>query len=169
MYNLCDKSNNATSHHIFCTTYYTRYCASRVLTGIYYLHVIVVQRSLAVVRPIQAFLDAIFGCRIMFATFPTATYRTCTEASSGRGINGIRRRHQWLVYLIDFRCKGIHRCGRYPVPINLYAKEDKKKSMFGSAQAWRPSTNERAHSSFIPLTTALQPPSLCSCGRYVAA
>ena len=29
-----------------------------------------------------------------------------------------------------FRCKGIHKCGRCPVSIELYAKEDKKESFF---------------------------------------
>ena len=38
---------------------------------------------------------------------------------SRRGIIDTRRRHQWLVSLKDFRCKGIHRCRRCPVSIDI--------------------------------------------------
>ena len=62
---------------------------------------------------------------------------------------------EWLVSLMDFGCKGIPgRCRRCPVSINLYAKEGKKEPFFLSAQAWRFSMYEGAHSSFIPPTTA---------------
>ena len=57
------------------------------LTGMLYLHIIlVVQRSLTVPRPSQAFHHIICERRILFAIFPTVTYRTCTEAASRRGV-----------------------------------------------------------------------------------
>ena len=46
------------------------------LTGIQYLHVLVVQRSLTVLRPSQAFHDIICECRILLAIFLIVAYRT---------------------------------------------------------------------------------------------
>ena len=43
---------------------------------------------------------------------------------------------------------------RYLSIIIVCAKEGKKETFSISAQAWRPSTYERVHSSFVPLTTA---------------
>ena len=50
-------------------------------------------------------------------------------------------------------CKGIHRCGRYPVSTDLDLSADEGKKEFRSAQTWRPSMYGRAHTSFEPLTT----------------
>ena len=63
------------------------------LTGVQYLQVLAVQRSLAVVRLSQAFHDAICECGIMLAIFSTVAYRTCTEAGSKRGMNDTKRRY----------------------------------------------------------------------------
>jgi len=57
------------------------------LTGILYLQIILlVQRSLTVPRPGQAFHDIVCECRIPLAIFPTVTYRTYTVAASRRGV-----------------------------------------------------------------------------------
>ena len=93
----------------------------------------------------HSFRDVICEIRIMFAAiFSTVVHRTCTEAGSRRGINDSRRRHQRLLSLMDFRCKGVYRCGRYPVLVSIYmlSKEGKKEPTFMSAQAWRPATSE---------------------------
>ena len=37
---------------------------------------------------------------------------------------------EFLFSLIDRRCKGIHRCGRYPISIDLSAEEGKKVPTF---------------------------------------
>ena len=60
---------------------------------------------------------------ILFAIFPTVASRTPSEAGSRRGINARDQappsHDQWFVYLMDCRCKGVHRCGRHPVSIDL--------------------------------------------------
>ena len=66
------------------------------LTGTQYLDV-VVQRSLTVVLPSQAFHDAICERRVMFAIFPTVAYKTCAEADSRRGVNDTRCRHLIMI------------------------------------------------------------------------
>ena len=123
-----------------------------------YLHVLPVQRSLARLRPSQAFHDIVCKCRIMLAIFPIIlAYRTrhCTEeAGSRRGIIDTRRRHQWFVSLRDFHCKGIHTYVGVDLYRSKYMLRQEITSFFFSAQAWRPSTCEGAHSSFVPLTTA---------------
>ena len=74
-------------------------------------HARAVKRGLIVLRPTQAFHGEIFECRILLAIFPTVAYKTCAEAGSRRGIDTTRR-HQCLVSLKDFGCKGINWCGR---------------------------------------------------------
>ena len=102
----------------------------------------------------------------MFAFFRQwRTGHVCTETDSRRGENGTRHR-QGLFSLINCRCKGIHRCGRYPEPMDLSAEEGKKVPTFRSSQAWRPSTYERAHSSFVPLTTHSRYYHCCYSRRY---
>ena len=69
------------------------------LTGIRYLRVLAVQRSLTVVRPSQAFHDSEY--RVMLAIFTTVVANgTCTQTDSRRGVNGTRRRQvptvMWL-------------------------------------------------------------------------
>ena len=71
------------------------------LTGVQYLHVLAVQRSLTVVRPSQAFHDSMCDYRVMFAIFSTvAANGTCTETGNRRRVNGTRRRQvpteMWL-------------------------------------------------------------------------
>ena len=57
--------------------------------------------------------------RVTFAIFSIVAYRTCAETGSRRGIIDTSR-HQVMVSLKDFRCEGIHRCGRCPVSIDLH-------------------------------------------------
>lgn len=86
--------------------------------------ILVLPRSLTVLLLSQAFHDAIRECRTLFTMFPTVAYNaTCTEA-------GGKARCQWhqawsgvVFFQMNYRCKGIHRCGRYLVPIDLSAKE----------------------------------------------
>ena len=85
-----------------------------------YLHVLAVQRSLTVVRPSQAFHVQYVSIRVTFAIFSIVAYRTCTEIGSRRSIIDTSRRHQVMVSLKDFRCHGIHRCGRCPLSIDIY-------------------------------------------------
>ena len=60
------------------------------LTDIQYLHVLAVQRSRTIVRPSQAFHDAMCECGVMFAIFSTLVDNgTCTKT----GINS--RRCNW--------------------------------------------------------------------------
>ena len=64
---------------------------------------------------------------------------------------------QWLVSLMDYRRKPIHRRGRNPVPIDLCATEGKIELTFSVAQTWRPSAYERssiALLALVPLSTA---------------
>ena len=56
-----------------------------MVDGIQYSHVLVVQRSLTVLRPSQAFHDATCEYRVMFAIFTiVVAYGTCTETCSRR-------------------------------------------------------------------------------------
>ena len=62
---------------------------------------------------------------------------------------------EWLVSFEGFSLQGYtqsgSRCRRCPVSIDLYAEEGKKEpNFFSSAQAWRPSIIESAHSSVVP-------------------
>ena len=138
----------------------------RVVNGhIYTILILGVQRSLTVLRPSQAFHDVIWECRILFAVFPTVAYSTCAQAgSSRRGIIDARRRHQWLVSLRDFRCKGISRCGRCPASIDQYAEEGKKEPNFFHPPKLDdpPPTSELMAPLYHSLL--LQSPSLRNCG-----
>ena len=93
----------------------------RVVNGhkILHSHALAVHRSIIVVRPTQAFHDEVCECRLVLAIFATVVYRTCAEAGSRRGVFDTTRRHQLLVSLKDFGCKGIHWCGRCPVSMGL--------------------------------------------------
>ena len=90
------------------------------LTGIQQdLHVLVVQRSLTVLRPNQAFHHVICvsnTARDFSASDTQDTHAiVCTEEVSltpGAVID------EWFVSLKDFRSKGIHRGGRCPVSID---------------------------------------------------
>ena len=152
--------------------FYTWYCSGlllgctlngRVVDGYeIYLHVLVVQRSLTVLRPSQAFHHVICGCRIMFAIFPTVAYRTCTEAGSRRGVNDTRRRHQLLVSLMDCRCKGIHRCGRYSVSLDhMLRKARGNLHLYPPKLGDPPPTSELL--ALLHHSLLLQLPSLRSC------
>ena len=86
------------------------------LMGIQYLHVLVVQRSLTVLRPSQAFHDMICECRILLANFPIVAYRTYMslyvqkEQVAGEvSLTPGTVISEWLASLKDFRCKGILR------------------------------------------------------------
>ena len=121
-----NKWHNLTPLHIpRNTTNYTWYCLGLLLgcklhgrvwsTGHTILTMCsnVVQRSLTVVRPSQAFHYVIpyqvCECRMLSAIFPMVAY-ICTDAVSRRGIiDTTKRRHQWLVSMKDFRCNGILR------------------------------------------------------------
>ena len=78
------KANNVTSHDNPRTTYYTWYssvvcclAAHLMVVSLHqYLHVLVLHRSLAVLRPSQVFHDILCDRRIMFAIFLIVAYRT---------------------------------------------------------------------------------------------
>ena len=70
-------------------------------------HALVVERSLIVLRPSQAFRYEKCECRILLAIIPAMAYRTCVEPGSRRGSIGTTRRHEWLVCVKDFGCNTI--------------------------------------------------------------
>ena len=62
-------------------------------SGIQHLPVLEVQRSLTVVRPGQAFHDAMLDYRVMVAVLSTVVASwTCIETGTRRGVSSIRRR-----------------------------------------------------------------------------
>ena len=99
------------------------------LTSIQYLHVLVVQRSLVTVaRPSQASHDdAICEYRGMFAIFRQwRTGHTCVQNQVAREVSMTPGPGA----VSGCCCNGIHRCGRYPVSIDLSAEEGKKEPTF---------------------------------------
>ena len=99
-----------------------------------YLHALLVQRSLNVLRPNQAFHDIVIkcGCRIRCLRFFRLAYRPCMYRSrvTGEVLLTPGAVISKLVSLKDFRCKGINRCRRCPVSIDLYAIRKASRYLF---------------------------------------
>ena len=92
------------------------HCMVVWLTGIQYFHVLVVRRSLTVLRPRQAFHDIICECRILLAIFAIGAYRTYMslyihkkQVAGEVSLTPGTVISEWLVFLKDFRCTGILR------------------------------------------------------------
>ena len=84
-----------------------------LLTGIQYLHALVVQRSLTVLRPSQALHDKTCECRTLLAIFPIVPYRTNMslyiqkkQVAGEISLTPCTVIIEWLVSLKDFRRKG---------------------------------------------------------------